>query len=151
MQKHPNVTNTINYIRFNGVHCPLAVRNIFEDYKTSVPTSCSSVSTGYIQSSAVKLLDKFSELEVDSTLYRFSLKFLRDLDNRKLFQSILPTKQLGYLKYQLKRMVRHKYFNMRKCSYICLVFFFFFWLSIFALYLCCLTYSDVFPKNIKHA
>jgi hypothetical protein len=125
MQKHPNVTNTINYIRFNGVHCPLGVRNIFEDYKTSMPTSCSSVSTGYIQSSAVKLLDKFSELEVDSTLYRFSLNFLRDSYNRSLFQSILPTKQLRYLKYELQRMVRLKYLNMRKCNYICFVFFFF--------------------------
>jgi hypothetical protein len=125
MQKHPNVTNTINYIRFNGIHCPLAVRNIFEDYKASEPTSCSSVSTGYIQSSAVKFLDKFSELEVDSTLYRFSLNFLRDSYNRSLFQSILPTKQLRYLKYELQRMVRLKYLNMRKCNYICFVFFFF--------------------------
>ncbi len=110
MQKHPNATNSINYIRLNGLYHFIVVKGIYEDHKASEHEnqSYSSVSTGYIHPSAVKLWNQFPELKEDFILYRFSLKFLRDLNNRKFFRVILPIQKIGFLKYQYQRMVRLK-------------------------------------------
>jgi hypothetical protein len=110
MQKHPNARNTINFIRFNGLYCPMSVMGIYDNHKAfgHDNQSYSSVSTGYMHPSAVKLLNHFPELKEDSTLYRFSVKFLRDLSNRMLFRVLPPRRKIGFLKYHLRRMVRLK-------------------------------------------
>jgi hypothetical protein len=105
MQKHPNATNTINYIRFNGLYHSIIVKGIYEDHKAfgHEIQSYISVSGGYRHTSAVKLLNQFPELKEDSTLYQFSLKFFRDINNRKLFRVIHPVHKISFLKYQHQR------------------------------------------------
>jgi hypothetical protein len=88
----------------------MSVMGIYDNHKAfgHDNQSYSSVSTGYMHPSAVKLLNHFPELKEDSTLYRFSVKFLRDLSNRMLFRVLPPRRKIGLLKYHLRRMVRLK-------------------------------------------